>query len=312
MNYSLFFLLILFVIIILLYILKNKKKSFENYSNKIENVPENIGNVLCNYFYNYSISILEQKDFIFDNSSNSLLFKYLPSKIKFNKEIYLQFKKIKEINIQNLKKTGKTGTWYCSQQWIIDFWNILKPTIHDILDDCLRKSNLYRKIEYPIIHFRCADTPFLRHFMYTFQKYQFFKEALKKIENENKKVYMLSNNTHISNNKEQESCKEYSLGIKEYIEELGYECEIYSNTNIEDFADLFYAPYVISTGGSYSFMSGFFGNGFFISTDHCMKEDNVYGKCNINDDNFIKGYNIRHSDIESYYEIDNVKDHLYS
>ncbi len=288
--------------------INNSKETFEE--KKIENIPENIGNELCNYFYDYAISVLNKEDFNYINKSNSLLFKYLPTQIIFNNDIYLKFNNIKEINIENLKKTGKTGTWYCREQWIIDFWNILKPTIHEILDDCLTKSNLKKNIDSPIIHFRCADAPFIRFFMYTFQKYQFFKEALEQIDT--KKVYLMSNSTHLSKNEEQEACKNYTLGIKEYIKNLGYECVIYSNTNVEDFADLFYAPYVISTGGSYSFMSGFFGKGKFISTDHCMKEDNVYNTCNINDNSFIKGYNIKHGDIESYYEIDDVKNILYS
>ena len=52
----------------------------------------------------------------------------------------------------------------------------MKDLIHKILDETLIKSNLKKQIDYPVIHFRCADTPFARHSKYHFQKYIMIKE----------------------------------------------------------------------------------------------------------------------------------------
>lgn len=115
-----------------------------------------------------------------------------------------------------------------------------------------------------------------------------------------------SNSTHQSKNEEQKACYEYTNKLKEYLESIGYNCIIESKTNIEDFVDMFYAPLVISPGSSFSFMSGFFGNGKFISTEHCKEDDT----CNNNDTIFITGYNIQHKQIDSYYDVDNVYSYL--
>ena len=67
---------------------------------------------------------------------------------------------------------------------------------------------------------------------------------------------------------------------------------------------LFYAPAVISTGGSYSFMSGFFGNGIFLSTEH--RDTKNTNRCNGCDNYMLSGYNIDHDKVTDYLEINKV------
>ncbi len=288
--------IILIILISIIFMIHTSNKIIEAF----DNIPENIGNHLCEYFYKYVLSICNQSDFLYTNESSSNIIRYLPTYIKFNLDLY---QKLQNANItSDLVHTECSNCiWYCHKQWIFDMWKILRSTIHYILDDALKKSNLFVESNHPIIHFRCADTPFVKHIQYFLQRYHFFKTALDKCQSDH--IILMSNSSHLSLNKEQDACLKYTNMLQKYIQSIGYECNIQSKTNVEDFADLFYAPYVISTGSSFSFMAGFFGIGAFLSTEHCFENE----ECNVNDDIFIKGYNIRHSKIDSYYDIDNVE-----
>ncbi len=279
--------------------------SFYRTNENFENITENIGNYLCSYFYHYVVSVLNKSDFNYNINSNSDIIKYLPTTISYNPEIYSQLKE-SGITSEMVKSVCDVCIWYCDDNWKIKMWEILKPTINQILDDALQKSGLKRTIHYPIIHFRCADTPFIKHPQYFFQNYKFFKAALDKLES--KHVIIMANTKHDTGNEQQESCTTYAYKLRDYITSLGYQATIETRTNIEDFSDLFYAPAVISTGSSFSFMSGFFGNGIFITTEHCKEND----KCNVKHEKFINGYNIKHSNIESYHDIDSVYSFLTS
>jgi hypothetical protein len=52
---------------------------------------------------------------------------------------------------------------------------------------------------------------------------------------------------HHSNQQNKTACKEYTDELQIYLKENGYESEFICNSNIDDFASLFYAPAVIST-----------------------------------------------------------------
>ena len=183
------------------------------------------------------------------------------------------------------------------------FWLIMKPLINQVIDDTLKKSGLYKKVQYPVIHFRCSDIPFIKHKQYKLQKYTFYKDSLEEIKRKSginyDTVILLTNTAHRSNNKNKKACEIYLNGIKNYIESIGYKVIIQSNSKEEDFATLFYAPAVISPGSSFSFMSGFFNNGIFISEGH-MSICNNCGKW------LVRGYGIEHKKVNNYYDTTDV------
>lgn len=168
---------------------------------------------------------------------------------------------------------------------------------------------MYKNVLYPVIHFRCADTPFIRHPRYHFQKYEFYKTALNKIKNDKNisydKVILLSCTSHNSNDKNKTCCNTYSNSLSSYLKYINYNSIIECKTYVEDFATLFYAPAVISIGSSYSFMSGFFGNGIFISGGHLEEIDDTH-KCTSCDDWLLTNYDIKHKNIDDYYDTYNV------
>ena len=274
-----------------------------------ENIKLNIGNEICDYFYHLGKCILQKKDFNIDANKykNITFFEHLPTSLPYNYDSI--YNELQSYNITYNNFSDKIGNCAACAWEILNndryyFWKCLKPMAHDIMENAFKKSGLAKEVSNPIIHFRCADTPFIKQDGYNLQKYQFFKDSLEKIQSEKqldiKSVYLMSCSTHRSNINQQESCKKYSGSLSDYLNSIGYQCETICNSNIDDFAMLFYAPAVISTSSSYSFMGGFFGNGIFLSTE------NLLGKCDSCNDWMLYGYNLPHKDVDDYLDYNSV------
>ena len=288
--------IIIFIIIFIINLLFKKK--IENF----ESVQNRIGNTLCSYFYDYALSICNKEDFNCIIPDYEII-KFLPSYIPFDSNIYDKFQEnniTKDLIISNCD----VCLWHCNEVWIYNFWVILKPIINKLLNNAIEKSNLKNKIDYPIIHLRCADVPFIKQSQYYLQKYSFFKDALNKIIVKDNTIIIMYYFNHKADDNNITTCNKYLNNLVDYLSNLGYTCKLQSKSNFEDFADLFNAPYVISTGGSFSFISGFCGNGTLISTEHCEENTNCCNDCG---DTFLKNYNIYHKLIASYYDIDDVE-----
>lgn len=282
------------------------------------NINKEIGNYLSTYFYYLGLSIIEQKDFKF-KVDNDAFIKHLPSFINYKNNIYYNhttiYNKLKQngITLDFFKKITLPETiWFMYNNLYYKFWLCMKDIVYIILDNAFIKSNLKKTIEYPIIHFRCADTPFVRHSQYHFQKYEFYKEVLNKIYSEidkkyinDKKIKILSCSFHKSDDVIKKSCKIYTNSLCDYLKSIDYETIVECNKNIEDFATLFYAPAVISIGSSFSFMSGFFGKGLFYSGGHIEEKDKKAG-CTMCNKWLINKYEIKHSMVDDYHDTDKV------
>jgi hypothetical protein len=134
--------------------------------------------------------------------------------------------------------------------------------------------------------------------MYFFQKYKYFKIALDRLPHYDK-IIILSCNTHLSNEDNKKSCNKYVELLKEQL--IKYNPVIECGTNVDDFISMFYAPAVISTLSSFSFMSGFFGNGLYIQPNYMENEE----ECNDCETDY-KGYSIQHKDVNDYHNVDEV------
>ena len=287
-----------FLLLIIICINKNR----ENY----ENINVDIGNTICDYYYKYFISILKKEDFEYINKSifnkNSQLkesnnfIDSFPKRIPFNEEIFNKMK-IKNIHYEKYKNTISVAFWTSETKEKQLIHSIMKPYMNKIFDETYKNLNLNKIQYYPIIHFRCADTPFKKDGLYYFQKYDYFKHILKK-HNFNK-IKILSCTDHLSNEKNKKSCERYVDLLKEELKE--YNPEIKCGTNVDDFVSMFYAPLVISTQSSFSFMSGYFGNGIYVEPN-TMSQDIECSDCETE----YKNYSIPHSIVNDYYNIDEV------
>lgn len=306
MNFIIIFLLITF-----LFYLSNI--FIHNFTlEKFTNIKLNIGNYLVLYFYQMGKTFLEGSDFYYIEKNIDFI-QHLPSYVPLNIKIYQELIDnkftIKELETEE-KEIIMVAMWTIINKRREKFWLIMKPLINEILENALQESNLKKKVEYPVIHFRCSDTPFVKNGYYFFQKYKFFTDALTEIKKEKKedykKVILLSCNFHKSNDKNSNTCNIYAESLKKYLEKSGYETIIECKTNIEDFATIFYAPAIISTCSSFSFIAGFFSNGIFISEGHYNCNDDNSKKC-IDCGDWLKyGYSIPHKDIIDYYDTETV------
>ena len=298
--------IIIFICIIVLFILIKiniyNNKIFESY----DNIEINIGNVLSDYYYKYVISILNKEDFIYSNdnsfSKNHNFMNNFPSNIKWDENIFNQFIE-NNIKLNDIIHIDSVAFWVIENKKIQQIHNIMKPAINIIFDNVFKKLKLNKEIKYPIIHFRCADTPFIKHFQYYFQKYSYFDKSLKDIENKIGKITditILSCFDHLSNEDDKKACNIYSSKLKEHLKD--YNVHLECNSNVDDFVSMFYAPAVISTISSYSFMSGFFGNGIYIQPNLMVHNNEVCLDC----DNNYKGYNIQHNKVDDYHNVDEV------
>lgn len=285
----------------------------QNRHENFENIKIDIGNYLSTYFCELGLSILQKTDFNYNNDTNIEMIKYLPNHLpyiydNFHDELVKHNVTYEYINLQE-----KVALWFIDDNRKFHFWKILKPLFNAILDKALIQSNLKVDINTPIIHFRCSDTPFVLHRYYHFAKYEFYKNALQIIQKQTNnifdKIIVLSCNFHLSNTTNVEKCTDYSNMLCNYLNSIGYKTEQQCNSNINDFANMFYAPAVISIGSSFSFISGFCGNGIFISSEHEEETDIKY-KCNICDDIMIPG-KIKHKDVVDYYDTSTVNKLLY-
>jgi hypothetical protein len=256
--------------------------------------------------------ILDKNNFTWHTENVNFL-KYLPTDIIY--EDSDMFKKVSQcFEENNLTKDNVWfvyyGEWFIKTEEQMKFWICMKPLVNSILNDAFEKTGINTPVEYPIIHFRCADVPFVRHEAYNFAKYEFYKNALEKINEKTgipyNRVKILYAGGHLSNAEQDAACAVYCESLSKYLESIGYQVEIYTNSDIEDFANLFYAPAVISICGSYSFMSAFFGKGVFITTRHSNEGDTEPPSCETCKEWMLDDYKLKHKDVEDYLNTDAV------
>lgn len=296
------FIFIIFLFIYFFYKKSNKCKSCENY----ENISVDIGNNLSHYYYRYFISILKKEDFEYINESlfsnnkesknkNNFMDSF-PKKIEYNPRIY-ELLKDNNIEYEKYKDAMSVAFWMTESKEKEKIHSIMKPYMNKIFDETYIKLKLNKSDNYPIIHFRCADTPFIKHEFYYFQKYEYFKKILSQHSYNN--IIILSCTEHLSNEKNKETCQGYVNLLKKELKH--FNPVIKCGTNVDDFVSMFYAPLVISTQSSFSFMSGYFGNGIYIEPN-TMIANKECADC----ESEYKGYNVPHSDVEDYHNIEKV------
>ena len=324
-------LLFLLILLIVFYWVPNQNTSSFNEientssSNEIENISIDIGNFLSDYFTQIGLSFLNQKDHVFkeiycryaitqpiENIKDINFVKHFPTTIPYRKDIYDEMVK-SGLTYDNVRESfDKFYFGYGQSTWVIfdktheSFWKCMKPFVNETLKAAFEKTNIRPTVEYPVIHFRCSDAPFIRNPNYLLQKYSFFKHALDKITEKTgkkfDKVIISFCNGHLSDMNDQKACNIYYDSLSNYLNSIGYKTIQKCSTNVEDFASMFFAPAVISTCSSFSFMSGFFSDGIFISEGH-YTDKYVCDNC---DEWLLHGYSIQHSEVENYHDTDSV------
>jgi hypothetical protein len=150
----------------------------------------------------------------------------------------------------------------------------MKEFVRDTLDDALKRSNLAKNIPCPVVHFRCSDVPFSRHPGYHLPKKSYYAWCLEEIGNVNE-VVILAAHTHKVEKPESVALasRQYTDFIKDIFAGWGIRVHLQSESVAHDFSTLFYAPAVISTGSSFSYMAGYASGKFY--SCQCVEEERV-------------------------------------
>jgi len=287
--------------------------NYESHLFHPQNSPSNqLGNYLSCYFYNLGIAFLNGKNFETKIDEIDIFTKYLKSKVSFDKSIQDAFISANITN-ESIQDDLNKIDGFCWSAWTVmtkqmeTFWKIMKPTVNRILKEALEKSNLNKDVDAPVIHYRCSDMPFAKQGYYHFQKYSFFKDSLEVIKQKTgkkyDKVYICYCNAHESSQENQDSCDKYMISLTEYLENLGYKVITKCQSVNEDFATMFYAPGIISTSSSFSFMAGYFSDGVFISS---MYDEQKNRECNECDEWSKNGYTLKHAEVDNYHDTSKV------
>lgn len=314
------FLLILFIIIIYV--------SFytmdESFKYIYPKTRKSIGNFTSRYFGAVGIAFLQGKDFRAGRTMTGLInkdpfFKHLPVFLALDKEVYNKMK-MAGVKQSDLLK-NPNSYWVIENPGAEGFWLAMRPLIREMLETVFHETgvSLNTRVYLPVIHFRCSDVPFVKNMHYHFVRYSFYRDCLAEAEKKSGtsfgKVLLLSCHEHNSSSDYMTNCQVYKASLIQYLKgSLGLTVIARCGTPVQDFATMFYAPVVLSAGSSFSFMSGFFGHGIFLSEGHftdlsgkpSKKYKNSKG-CQDDCGEWLRtGYSIMHSEVDSYQDTDHV------
>ena len=166
------------------------------------------------------------------------------------------FSTVKTYNRGNLTVShlGDMHTW---DNGTGDYWVQVSPILQSMLEHvpCVC-STMPEPIA--VIHFRCADVPFVRHPKYNFAKYRFYTDIIRQevalygVQ----KVVIVYNNTHLSNPTFRRWGDQYAQRLQSQITDV---CQVpvstQSGSTMEDFQVFRCAPVLISVDSSMSFLA---------------------------------------------------------
>jgi hypothetical protein len=132
------------------------------------------------------------------------------------------------------------------------YWQTIRPLIHTVYE----KNIIDLKPQYPVVHFRCSDAPFIKHGYYHLTKSKSVQWMAQKIKERGfSKVTVLSCNAHLRQDKN--SCAKYVNFYADIFKSSGIEVEFQCNSIVQDFSMMIYSPLLVSlNASSFSFMAG--------------------------------------------------------
>ena len=118
-----------------------------------------------------------------------------------------------------------------------------------------------------IIHFRCADTPFIRHRDYKLLRYSWYARALGQIDLASvSKIAIMSCHQHKSKRAQQQACQKYALLLAEQVRLMVPHAavELRCDSIDADFSTMAQAPVLIASISSMAIMAGLVSSGVTI------------------------------------------------
>jgi hypothetical protein len=209
-----------------------------------------LGNRLAGYFYFTNTAECSDKKLAKECRCNAKA-KNLELKNFYNKlnckrqNKIIDYKSEPESSWHSLNDDGSQKLNY------LKFWQTIRPEIQEIYQKNIKKSAML----YPVVHFRCSDTPFMKHLHYHLTKTSTVVWMIEKIKERGfSKIILLNCSGHRNS---ANNCTTYVDFYIDLFKSHDLEVELQCNSIFEDFTLMFYSPLLVSLNtSSFSFMAG--------------------------------------------------------
>ena len=160
--------------------------------------------------------------------------------------------------------------WFVFDNQTDAFWSSMRPLVRHVLDQTLDRCGLRATLSAPVLHFRCASAPLNRHSQYHFQRYSFFRAAARRYKRrfkgaQLKQLHLLTCVADdVQKSTQAATCTAYLDDLVSFLtKEMQIDVRVHNcaHSQFEDFAIMYGAPFLISTGSTMSLLPGLANHG---------------------------------------------------
>lgn len=268
--------------------IKQKQKDF---------VP--LGNVLARYFYFINTAAVVDKEvferFVIDthNVTDTKLQNFYN---KFDWSLQanpIAYKSSGESSWNQLDADGRRKANY------LYYWQTVRPMVRKLYET----NAEMKSVKYPVVHFRCSDSPFNKHNQYHMTKSSSVRWMAEQIKNKGyDEIILLSCNSHRS--LDYDSCASYIQYYSDLFIESGIKVNQQCESIYEDFFTMVYSPLLVSlNASSFSFMAGVAKDpANYISCNMGIEIEGVYSLQNEADWILDPNQPLLHKDVRDYHD----------
>ena len=267
---------------------------FTKLTNKIYKVKNYaIGNTLSSYFALYFYCCKSKKKISINTKHKSSIIKHLPKNLPFQ-SINVEF----DINV--LKENIKTASLWQNN---FKVWKSLQPIVKKCIKNSANLSNIITPKYKCVIHFRCADVPFVKHDSYHLLKYSWYSKAINlALRYKNfTKIHIIMCNTHHSN-KLSYLCNDLVKDLQSFIlKTFNIQSILICNKPDEDFLIMYNSNILIGCMSSFSFFAGLASDNLYILPTFEKEDDSFVDPISCRKNMvFIRKEFFKHKDINDY------------
>ncbi len=257
-----------------------------------------------------------QKPFLKQSAIDKKFIQLLNEKFSLSES---QLEKIKQIPAKYIwnPHNWNSYVWDHSKSYS-DYHMLISEIAQKIIPQALEELQLKPLNCLPVIHYRLSDVPFCRNMAHHLQYYAFYDAALNRLQRQGvdvSKILILYSFRHItfnhglSNKKFEDVNREYLNDFIKYLHSRGHEVIVQSNSTLEDFATMVFAPGLIGSESAFSLFAGLANKGCYISPP-LGKEIGDHHKTVTNCPFILPMKPLLHCQVSNYYNLKDVFEKL--
>lgn len=181
----------------------------------------------------------------------------------------------------------------------LNYWQSIRPMVKKLYETNVEAKS----VRYPVVHFRCSDSPFNKHNQYHMTKSSSVLWMAEQIKSRGyDEIILLSCNSHRS--LDYDSCASYIQYYSDLFVESGLKVNQQCESIYEDFFTMVYSPLLVSlNASSFSFMAGVAKDPEnYISCNMGIEIDGIYYVQNEADWILDPNPPLLHKDVRDYHD----------